>query len=205
VAATPDDGNLDLTVAGGPGPGSPAAVEGTGDGRAGASDTQEETEAEAAQTITAELDQLVVERDELRDTTRRLQADFENYRKRVLREQSALVERATEGLVEQLLPVLDALELATASTRAGEPDPEMLTRGVELTHSELLGVLSKAGLERVGGVGAPFDPSQHEAVAQDDGDGDPVVAEVLRAGWKLKGRVLRPAMVKVAHHSLGDG
>jgi molecular chaperone GrpE len=161
----------------------------------------------AAREFEADLDRLARERDELLDVSRRLQADFENYRKRVLREQTALVERATEGLVEQLLPVLDAFEAAIATLGSdpgtdpgsNDDDIERIRKGVELVHAELLGVLAKHGLETVAATGVGFDPNEHEAVLQEPGDGEPVVADVLRTGWKLKGRVLRPAMVKVTH------
>jgi molecular chaperone GrpE len=148
------------------------------------------------QQFEADLASLQRERDEWLDTTRRLQADFENYRKRVVREQTALVERASEGLIEQLLPVLDNFELALRSI--GE-EHEQVRKGVELVYAELLSVLEREGLERIEAVGAPFDPNEHEAVMQEDGDGDgePVVGDVFRTGWKLKGRVLRPSMVKV--------
>ena len=135
-----------------------------------------------------------VERD-LREAAQRVQADFENYRKRVMREQTALVERATEGLVGQLLPVLDSFELALGILGDAE---EKVRKGVELVYAELLGVLERAGLERIETDGAPFDPNVHEAVLSEDGDGDPVVAETMRGGYRLKGKVLRPAMVKVA-------
>jgi len=69
---------------------------------------------------------------------------------------------------------------------------------VELVYAELLGVLEKAGLERIDAEGKSFDPTEHEAVLQEDGDGEPIVADILRTGYRLKGRVLRPAMVKVA-------
>jgi molecular chaperone GrpE len=151
--------------------------------------------AEAEQLVN-DLDLLQRERDDLLDTTRRLQADFENYRKRVLREQTALVERATEGLLEQLLPVLDSFELAVRNVEDGDVD-EKVRKGIELVFAELVGVLERAGLERIDARGAAFDPNEHEAVMQDEGDGEPHVGDVLRAGWKLKGRVLRPAMVKV--------
>ena len=142
----------------------------------------------------SELVALQRERDELRATLQRVQADFENYRKRVLREQTALVERANATLVEQVLPVLDSLEAAMASVDEGNP----VRKGLELVHAELLGVLEKAGLSPIEAVGKPFDPEEHEAVMQDDGDGDPVVREVVRTGYRLKGRVLRPAMVAVS-------
>ncbi|HTK16677.1 MAG TPA: nucleotide exchange factor GrpE [Acidimicrobiia bacterium] len=152
-------------------------------------------EEEAGQ-IVADIDQLQRERDDLLGTSQRLQADFENYRKRVLREQTALVERATEGLIERLLPVVDSFELAIANI-GGDTDVESLRKGVELVYAELLGVLERAGLEPINAQGEPFDPNVHEAVMQEDGPGDPRVGGVLRSGWKLKGRVLRPAMVKV--------
>ncbi|MDZ4825068.1 MAG: nucleotide exchange factor GrpE [Actinomycetota bacterium] len=158
----------------------------------GISSETEPTEEEAQ--VVADLESLLREREDLLDTTRRLQADFENYRKRVVREQTALVVRASEGLVEQLLPVLDTFELALRSLADAD---DGVRKGVELAFGELVAVLEKAGLERIEADGAPFDPNEHEAVMQDDGDGDPVVDHVLRAGWKLKGRVLRPAMVKV--------
>ena len=152
--------------------------------------------ADEAGQIVADIDQLQRERDDLLGTSQRLQADFENYRKRVLREQTALVERATEGLIEQLLPVLDSFELAVANL-GKETDIESLRKGVELVYAELLGVLERAGLQPIAALGEPFDPNVHEAVMQDDGAGEPRVGGVLRTGWKLKGRVLRPAMVKV--------
>lgn len=158
----------------------------------------EETPAAAEEaTLIADLETLLREREELLDTTRRLQADFENYRKRVLREQTALADRAAEGLVEQLLPVLDNFELALANLGNGDTDIDKVRKGVELVFSELAAILERAGLERIEAAGTPFDPTEHDAVMQDEGDAEPYVDHVLRSGWKLKGRVLRPAMVKV--------
>jgi molecular chaperone GrpE len=158
---------------------------------------EEETDVlapEEIQQFEADLAALTRERDEWLDTTKRLQADFENYRKRVVREQTALVERAAEGLLEQLLPVLDNFELALRAIPEGD---EQVRKGVELVYADLVSVLERNGLERIDAIGAPFDPNEHEAVMQDEGDGEPVVGDVLRTGWKLKGRVLRPSMVKV--------
>ena len=146
----------------------------------------------------SEMELLQRERDELVDAARRVQAEYENYRKRMVREQTTLVERANEGLLEQLLPVLDNFELAVSSI--GPDVDQKVTKGIELTFADFTSVLEKAGLERIEAKGTPFDPNEHEAVLQDDGDGEPVVAEVLRTGWKLKGRVLRPAMVKVTRN-----
>jgi molecular chaperone GrpE len=161
--------------------------------------SEEEAAASELEADLARLSQLQSERDEYLDTLRRVQAEFENYRKRVIKEQTALVDRATSGLVEQLLPVLDSFELALKNLdSAGSDDIESVRKGVELVYAELLGVLEKAGLSRIEAEGKPFDPNVHEAVMQEDGDGEPVVTDVLRTGYTLKGRVLRPAMVKVS-------
>ena len=149
---------------------------------------------DAAAAVERDLDELTRERDDLRELAQRVQADFENYRKRILREQTAVVERATEQLVEGLLPVLDSFELALGTLDDAD---QKVRKGVELVYAELLGVLEKAGLERIETDGKPFDPNVHEAVLQDEGDGDPVVTDTMRTGYRLKGRVLRPAMVKV--------
>ncbi len=158
--------------------------------------------AEEAAQFEVDLASLQRERDDLLDTTRRLQADFENYRKRVVREQTSLVERSTEGLLEQLLPVLDSFELAVRNLEGTDVD-EKVRKGIELVYAELTSVMERAGLERIACEGSPFDPNEHEAVMQDDGDGEPHVDDVLRTGWKLKGRVLRPAMVKVTRKTNG--
>jgi len=146
----------------------------------------------------AELGRLQAERDEYLDALRRVQADFENYRKRVLREQTALVERATEALVEQLLPALDSFELALESLEGSD---DKVHKGMELVRAQLRDVLEKAGLREIDALGTAFDPTVHEAVAQDDGDGEPVVSDVYRTGYRLKDRVLRPATVKVTRGS----
>jgi molecular chaperone GrpE len=149
---------------------------------------------EAAEALERDLEDLTRERDDLRQAAQRVQADFENYRKRVLREQTGVVERATEGLVESLLPVLDSFELALGSLDDAD---EKVRKGFELVYAELLGVLERAGLERIEAEGKPFDPNVHEAVIHEDGDGEPMVSETLRTGYRMKGRVVRPAMVKV--------
>jgi molecular chaperone GrpE len=159
------------------------------------------------QTIEAEIDNeiavLTSQRDELRAVAQRLQADFENYKKRAQREQSSVVARANERLLEEVLPSLDSFDLAVASLETSGVDTERidvdkLTKGVTLAVGQLREALERAGLARIAAEGAPFDPEEHEAVMHEDGDGDPVVAEVLRTGYRLNGRVLRPAMVKVS-------
>ena len=133
------------------------------------------------------------------DDLKRLKAEFENYRKRVLREQTSVVERASEQLLQRLLPVLDNFELALIAADRTK-DYEALVRGVEIVFGELTELMHKEGLQKIDAHGKPFDPTMHEAVlevGEGPADGEPVVAEVVRNGYTLKGKVIRPAMVKV--------
>jgi len=155
-----------------------------------------DTEPDAAAAVEGDLTRLMGERDEMRALAQQIQADFENYRKQALRRETTVVERASETLIEQLLPVLDSFDAAMAQLDA-DADAGV-RKGVELVFAQLVGVLENAGLERIEADGQPFDPNEHEAVMQEDGDGEPVVSATMRTGYRLKGRVLRPAMVKVA-------
>ena len=156
---------------------------------------------------------VTAQRDEYLDSLRRLQAEFENYRKRVAKQQTEQAERATVSLVDKLLPVLDALDLAAAHSGNAESDD---ARALVAASSLLNGALEKEGLERINPVGQPFDPNAHEAVghlpagAKPDTEPDtdeasdeapapegPVVGQVMRAGYRFKGTVVRPAMVMV--------
>jgi molecular chaperone GrpE len=151
----------------------------------------------AGDDVADELAQARAEAQEYLGHLQRLQAEFDNYRKRVLREQTAAVELAAEPVIRRLLEVLDDFELALIAAEA-EPDPERFLKGVELVYAKLLDALKAEGLERMAPEGTPFDPERHEALMQTgDGDGEPHVAEVFRAGYTLKGRVLRPAGVRV--------
>jgi len=143
----------------------------------------------------AAIDDLTRERDEMRALAQRVQADFENYKKRVERDQAQNAERGVATLVEMLLPVLDNFELALLSIDSAD---EKVRKGVELVFADFVSVLERTGLERIETDGAPFDPEVHEAVMHDAGTGEPTVVETMRQGYRLKGRVLRPAMVKVA-------
>jgi molecular chaperone GrpE len=159
---------------------------------------QAETDAEeAAAAVELDLAQLQAERGELVDTLRRVQADFENYRKRMLREQTSQIERATERLVEDLLPVLDSFDGALATMTDETPELAKVRNGFVGMRAQLMSVLERNGLEVIVADGQGFDPNEHEAVLQDDGDAEPRVAETMRTGYRLKGRVLRPAMVRV--------
>jgi molecular chaperone GrpE len=172
------------------GPGDPGPAVATSDDQGADADL----ESVEAQLLEADLRELAAERDELRGTAQRIQADFENYRKRVARDQVALVDRATERLVEAILPALDGLEMAVASLANAD---EQVRKGIELAVGELTATLERHGLERIAELDVAFDPNRHEAVMQDEGEGEPHVGGVLRTGYALNGRVLRPAMVKV--------
>lgn len=157
---------------------------------------QEVTEEEAV------LSRVRSERDDYLDALRRVQAEFDNYRKRVSKQQAEQVDRAAESLVAKLLPVLDTMDLALAHASAGEAprgDGEDGLSGLAQVASSLRDVLSREGLERIDPQGDAFDPEQHDAVMHEDDEGGGAleVVDVLRAGWRWRGRVLRPAMVKV--------
>ncbi len=111
----------------------------------------------AGAVLEADLDRLAGERDQMRALAQQVQADFENYKKQMLRRQTEHLERATEGLVEQLLPVLDSFELALGALVDADDN---VRKGVELVYAELLGVLEKAGVERIDAAGKPFDPER---------------------------------------------
>ena len=130
---------------------------------------------------------LLAEREEYKGIAQRVQADFENYRKRSAAQSLAEADRASGRLAEALLPVLDAAE--AAFLRHPEEVGPLL--------NQMLVELKKHGLEIVDLEGQPFDPELAEAVAHEPGDGgEPVVLDVLRSGYTWKGKVLRPAMVK---------
>ena len=159
-------------------------------------DTIDEGElvADAELAFEVDVELLLKEREEYLALSRQLQADFENYKKRMLKQQTEHVERAAGVLVEKLLPVLDNFDLALAHGEAG----------VDAVYRSLMNVLEAEGLDKLDPVGKPFDPNEHEAVvhepAADDDHGDdagPSVTEVLRPGYRWKGRLLRAAMVKV--------
>ena len=161
-------------------------------------EVEAEIEAEEA-AIAADLAKAKAEAESYLDDLRRLQADFDNYRKRTLREQTARAASASQALVARLLPVLDNFELAVSSAEQSRDFDRML-KGVEMVFGELREVLESEGLVRIEAEGKPFDPERHEAViAVEEEDAEPgMVVDIVRAGYELRGKVLRPAMVKVA-------
>ena len=147
-------------------------------------------------TIEEQLAALEAERDEYLNDLKRVAAEFENYRKRVLRDQASLVARAHERLVKELLPVLDDLERALAA--ADEHEEAKLEEGVQLVHRELKAALDREGLAEIETDGV-FDPHVHEALLSQPSEAEEgSVLEVLQKGYKLGDRVLRPARVVVA-------
>ncbi len=137
------------------------------------------------------------ERDEYLDALRRKQAEFENFRKRMMREGASQRITGHAEVAERMLDVLDDFDRTIEA--AGEVDPGFL-KGVQLVHDKLAGVLADFGLTRIDQTGIAFDPNRHEAVQQvaaDEDHEEPQVAQVLRPGYELGGRTLRAAMVVV--------
>ena len=138
-----------------------------------------------------------------------LAAEFDNYRKRIAREQESLVAFGNERILLAILPFLDNLERAVSQSQAVE-NAEALLSGVQMTYEQVLGELRKFGLEQISSVGEPFDPTLHEAIARVAWEGKPegtVLAE-SRKGYLLNGRLLRPAQVSVAQgppETVSDG
>jgi molecular chaperone GrpE len=158
-----------------------------------------EVEEVAEDAIAADLDKARAEAESYLDDLRRLQADFDNYRKRTLREQTARAASASQALVTRLLPVLDNFELAVSAAEQSRDFDRML-KGVEMVFGELREVLEGEGLVKIEAEGKPFDPERHEAViAVEQEDAEPgMVVDIVRTGYELRGKVVRPAMVKVA-------
>jgi molecular chaperone GrpE len=157
---------------------------------------------EEESSATPEIERARAEAAEHLADLQRLKAEFDNYRKRVLREQTQAVELASGPLVMRLLEVLDEFELALTAAERVERSSDMdrFIHGVEIVYAKLIEILKAEGLERIEADGARFDPAMHEALLQGGGDpdGEPYVEDVLRTGYALKGRVIRPAGVKVA-------
>ena len=149
--------------------------------------------------VQTEVEKLKVERDQLLDRLARLQAEFENARKRAERERAEYRDYAAGSVVEQFLPVLDNFELALKATGSAH----QLRSGVSLIVKQMEEILQKMQVHSIPTVGEPFDPRIHEAMGTVDRDDvpDQHVAEEIRRGFKLRERLLRPALVRVAHNS----
>ena len=151
----------------------------------------------------AELAKLASDLDELRQTLLRRQADFDNYRKRIEKERTEDSKRATARVIEGLIPVIDGFEHALASHR--EAEYENYRKGFELIYKQLLDNVTRLGVERVEPLGKPFDPHLHQAMDRTETKEheDGTILQVFQPGYTFHGRVLRPAMVRVAVHPSG--
>jgi molecular chaperone GrpE len=148
----------------------------------------------------AEMAKLTADLDELKQTLLRRQADFDNYRKRIEKERFEDSKRATARVIEGLIPVIDGFEHALAAHR--EAEYENYRKGFELIYKQLLENLTRLGVERIDPVGKPFDPHLHQAMdrAETTDHPDGTILQVFQPGYVFHGRVLRPAMVRVAVH-----
>lgn len=146
--------------------------------------------------LAAERDRLAAEKAELNDRLLRRQAEFDNYRRRVERERSDLLEYASTEAVRGLLPVVDDFERALKVETADKD----YAKGMELIYQRMMDILTKLGLEPIQSVGAAFDPNLHHAIQKEESDQAPdhAILEEFQRGYNFRGRMLRPAMVKVA-------
>jgi molecular chaperone GrpE len=170
--------------------------------KADSPDIEQSAEAVAADTAKAsvELAKLTADLEELRQTLLRRQADFDNYRKRIEKERFEDSKRATARVIEGLIPVIDGFEHALAAHR--EAEYENYRKGFELIYKQLVDHLMKLGVERIDPLGKPFDPHLHQAMdrAETKDREDGTILQVFQPGYVFHGRVLRPAMVRVAVH-----
>ena len=162
-------------------------------------DVQELVEESRGGVSRQEYDRVSQERDAVLDRLARLQAEFENYRKRNAREQAEFRDYAVQDAVKNFLPVLDNFDLALRAQNTETADPA-LRSGIELIRKQMTDALSRLGVQAVPAQGQTFDPRVHEAIemVESSDHGDHEVIEELQRGYKLKDRLLRPAMVRVA-------
>ena len=147
-----------------------------------------------------DLERLAREAVQAKDQHLRQLAEFENARKRLQREKEEFMKYAAEGVVRELLPVIDGLDQALVAVDK-KSDPQAVAKGVHLIYRQLLGLLEKEGVKRIPTVGEKFDPHLHEAVGQVDapkGTPEGRIMEEVHVGYTMHGRLIRPAMVKVA-------
>ena len=145
-----------------------------------------------------ELESIDKEADQYLDYLKRLKAEFDNYKRRNLKEQGRKITLFSEDLIKQFLPIVDDLERALGVVK-GKEDITNFVQGVEIIFNQLKNTLEKQGLEQIRAKGEPFDPYLHEAIMKVELDEYPdnIIVEEMRKGYKLKDRVLRPTMVKV--------
>ena len=152
----------------------------------------------------AELENLKAELNAKDDRFIRLQADFDNFRKRTAREKSELAAVIEQSFLKDLLPLLDNLSRASAAAEnAEQADVETLRKGIEMIKQETIAVMGKHGLEPIETLNKPFDPNYHQAVGtvKDDSKEDGFIASEFQRGYIARGRVIRPAMVQVVNNN----
>ncbi len=166
------------------------------DDAAGGNAASSSTAEAALDAVSAERDRLLVERADLQDRLLRRQAEFDNFRRRAEREKADLLEYANTQSVRALLPVIDDFERALKM----ESSDKEYARGMDLIYQRLSESLKKLGLEPIASLGRPFDPNLHHAVdrAETDEVEDQTILEEYQRGYNFRGKMLRPAMVKVA-------
>jgi len=166
----------------------------------GSLDDEDMTPLEKNLTLEAELVKAKAKAEDHYAQLQRLQADFDNYRKRTQKEKTELIKYASERLVGELLPVLDNFDRAVSAAKVN-PDFTAFSQGVEMILRQMQTALSKEGLNAMDAVGQPFDPNLHEAVLRVASEEHPenTVVEELQKGYYLKEKVLRPCMVKVSN------
>ncbi|SDI94396.1 nucleotide exchange factor GrpE [Salimicrobium halophilum] len=159
--------------------------------------TSDEENVSEEQELT-ELEKVEQERDEVKEKLLRLQADFENFRRRVQKEKETDRKYKSQSLAEELIPVLDNFERAL-QTEVKEESAQGFVDGIKMVYNQLWSALEKEGVEEISAKGEPFDPHVHQAMMQVEEEGveSNTVTEVLQTGYKLHDRVIRPAMVKV--------
>jgi molecular chaperone GrpE len=162
-------------------------------------DAEQSADAKALAADT-EVAKLATDLEDLRQTLLRRQADFDNYRKRIEKERAEDAKRATARVIEGLIPVIDGFEHALAAHR--EAEYENYRKGFELIYKQLLDNLARLGVERIEPAGKMFDPHLHQAMdrAETSDHEDGTILQVFQPGYIFHGRVLRPAMVRVAVH-----
>ncbi len=163
-----------------------------------AEDTEAAGNVQEEETVEPSTEELIKEIDEANEKYLRLYADFENYRKRVVKEKEDLVKYASETVISELLPILDNFELALSHVQNDTNNP--LIQGVQMTHKEMKKVLGKLALVEIESKDKPFDPQYHHAMSQVETEDleDNTVIEEFRKGYMYKDKVLRPAMVSVS-------
>ena len=161
----------------------------------------------AAPNPAVEVEQLRRELEQAKTDYLRVLADVENTKKRLQREKEEFARYAAETVLRDLLPIVDSLDQALVAVDR-QSDPQSVIKGVHLIYRQLLGLLEEEGVKRIPTIGEPFDPHLHEAVAKVEatgGQADGTIVEEVHVGYTIHGKVLRPAMVKIAKTSSQEG